>query len=109
MGGICVRASRRRRERVSSSDHHPPPPAHHNGTTELKSDGEIAEQAGGNLFTDTPEIRSWLLGVEKGKELVVGGAYVRALGGKVEEGWEGRRVVVRCCGWVAGERRWSMI
>lgn len=43
-------------------------------TTELKSDDEIAEQAGGNLFTDTPEIRAWLLGVEKGKELVVGGA-----------------------------------
>lgn len=46
-------------------------------TIELKTDDEIAEQAGGNLFTDTPEIRAWLLGVEKGKDLVVGGACVR--------------------------------
>ncbi len=40
----------------------------------------MAEQAGGNLFTDTPEIRAWLLGVEKGKELVVGGKRVHACG-----------------------------
>ena len=38
----------------------------------LKTDAEIAAQAGGNLFTDTPEIRAWLMGVEKGKDLVVG-------------------------------------
>lgn len=53
----------------------------------LKSDEEVAEQAGGNLFTDTPEIRSWLLGVEKGKELVVGGAWR----GEIEmNGWKER-------------------
>jgi len=38
----------------------------------LKSDADIAAQAGGNLFTDTPEIRAWLMGVEKGKDFVVG-------------------------------------
>lgn len=57
---------------------HAPPPHHH--ATELKSDGEIAENAGGNLFTDTPEIRAWLLGVEKGKDLVVGGESMRLSG-----------------------------
>lgn len=38
----------------------------------LKTDPEVAAQAGGNLFTDTPELRAWLMGVETGKDLVVG-------------------------------------
>ena len=41
--------------------------------SELKTDEEIAAQAGGNLFTEAPEIRNWLMNVEKGKDLVVGG------------------------------------
>ncbi|KAJ3129763.1 Very-long-chain (3R)-3-hydroxyacyl-CoA dehydratase PASTICCINO 2 [Nowakowskiella sp. JEL0407] len=36
------------------------------------SDEQILENAGANLFTQTPEIRNWLLDVLPGKELVVG-------------------------------------
>ncbi|KAJ1565892.1 Very-long-chain (3R)-3-hydroxyacyl-CoA dehydratase PASTICCINO 2 [Nowakowskiella sp. JEL0078] len=35
-------------------------------------DGALAENAGANLFTQTPEIRNWLLEVHPGKDLVVG-------------------------------------
>lgn len=40
--------------------------------SQLKTDDAIAENAGGNLFTDTPEIRNWLLTVAPGKQLIVG-------------------------------------
>lgn len=37
------------------------------------SDDEIAAVAGCDLLNEAPEIRNWLLDVEKGKELIVGG------------------------------------
>ena len=41
------------------------------------SDDALAEKAGCNLFTQTPEVRNWLLSVEPGKKLAVGGyAYI---------------------------------
>lgn len=77
-----------RHSAIPPPDHHHIPRTHKTKTTELGSDEEIAEQAGGNLFTDTPEIRAWLLGVEKGKELVVGGTCVVAcVIACVEGGW----------------------
>lgn len=37
------------------------------------SDAQLAEIAGCNLFTHTPEIRNWLLSVHPGKPLTIGG------------------------------------
>jgi hypothetical protein len=41
------------------------------------SDEQLAEIAGCNLFTQTPEVKNWLLDTHKGKQLCVGGyAYI---------------------------------
>jgi len=46
---------------------------------DIKSDKELYENAGCNLFTQAPEIKNWLLGVESGKRLIIGGyAYLDA-------------------------------
>jgi len=37
------------------------------------TDAELAKVSGSNLFTQTPEIRNWLLGVHKGQPLTIGG------------------------------------
>ena len=34
---------------------------------------ELAKHAGCNLFTHTPEIKNWIVGVAPGKDLVIGG------------------------------------
>jgi len=39
----------------------------------LKSEEELYDNAGCNLFTHTPEIKNWLLTVERDKPLVIGG------------------------------------
>jgi len=41
--------------------------------SECKNDEELYANAGGNLFTNTPEIKNWLLNVCPGKDLVIGG------------------------------------
>jgi len=40
---------------------------------ELKNDKDLAANAGCNLFTQTPEIKNWLVDVEQGKPLIIGG------------------------------------
>jgi hypothetical protein len=45
----------------------------------IKDDAELFKSAGCNLFTQTPEIKNWLLTVEPDKEIVIGGyAYMDA-------------------------------
>ena len=52
-------------------------PLEHGAKATSLSDDELFAKAGCNLFTQTPEIRNWLLTVHPGKHLTVGGyAYI---------------------------------
>jgi hypothetical protein len=41
--------------------------------SQIKDDADLFQSAGCNLFTQTPEIRNWLLTVEPDQELIIGG------------------------------------